>query len=305
MAESSDSESMLKGTERKKRRKNKEKWNATRLLYNETPSDEYVEENECVLPCAKKVKPPPFSKVWSDEDEISILRGMIKFKDETGRDAGPNMVEFRSFILESLICQATLVQLREKVRRLRGKYEKSLERGNAPTTPHEVQLFQLCQKIWSELPNSSEQQNIVVKKNHNITEKGKPEKQNPPENGRLRQQIIEQHKIIPPTGLDGQTLEALFQRVSKDMELVVNSKPCLRGNKKEVGIRVLDLCLQNNKVRLKFATLVQEKVNSPELRDSPELLEQEILRAYLEAKMEHAQLLLNAYDSFIKSLGCF
>ncbi|KAJ8546595.1 hypothetical protein K7X08_034105 [Anisodus acutangulus] len=36
-------------------------------------------------------------------------------------------------------------------------------------------------------------------------------------------------------------------------------------------------------------------------RDSPELLEQEVIRAYLEAKIEHTQLLSNAYNSFIKA----
>ena len=35
-------------------------------------------------------------------------------------------------------------------------------------------------------------------------------------------------------------------------------------------------------------------------QDSPELMEQVVLRAYLEAKIEHAQLLLNAYDGLTK-----
>ncbi|MCE3050936.1 hypothetical protein HAX54_048571 [Datura stramonium] len=74
---------------------------------NSNPDEE---ESERVLPSPKKrvktngdsKKPPPFSKVWSDEDEISILRGIIKFKEETGHDARQNMAEFRAFILESL-----------------------------------------------------------------------------------------------------------------------------------------------------------------------------------------------------------
>ncbi|XP_055805910.1 GLABROUS1 enhancer-binding protein-like 1 isoform X1 [Solanum dulcamara] len=357
--------------EKSKKRKNKDieekksiTDNVARLLYNDTPSDGYDEEQS---PSPKRMmKPPPFSKVWSDEDEISILRGIIKFKDQTGRDAGQNMAEFRAFILQSLTLQATLVQLREKIRRLREKYEKTVGRGNASlTTQHELQLFQLCQKIWTEHPNSSgtghqnllvkekqnvpengqpeqqnllvkeklnnpekqhdipefgrpEQQNLLVKDKQNIQENGPPkqqnllvkEKQNNPEKqhnipviGRPRQQNIpqiQQHKIIPETGLDAQTLEDLFKRISKDIELVTNSKACLSGNENEVGIRVLGLSLESMKLGIKLGTLVQEKANSPELRDSPELREQVVLRAYLEAKIEHAQLLLNAYNSFIK-----
>ncbi|XP_059279292.1 GLABROUS1 enhancer-binding protein-like 2 isoform X2 [Lycium ferocissimum] len=290
---------------------------STTLLYNETLS----EQSE--LPSLKRVKtkkPPPFSKVWSDKDEITVLKDMIKFKKETGPDAAQNMLEFHPLVLKSLVLKATRVQLRKKVRLLKKKYEKSVETGNGYKTVHEEVLFQLCEKIWPvnsksssgtgqpeqpnssgtgqlELPNSSgtgqrEQQNVLVN--------GQWKKHNLPKIGPLGQGP-RQHIIIPETGLNGQALEALFERLSKDMELVMNSQACLRGYQKEVDMKKFDLYLDSLKLRIKFEALVLEKANSPELRDSPELLEQEVIRAYLEAKLDLTQQLLNAYNSFSKA----
>ncbi|KAK4348240.1 hypothetical protein RND71_034579 [Anisodus tanguticus] len=272
-------------------RKKKEKYNARRLLYND-------DERSCLDGKKRKNKhveqkePRPFSKVWSDEDEISLLKGMIKFKKEKGRDVAKNMVEFHPFMLKSLVLQATRVQLREKVRQLRIKYQNS---GNGSRTLHEGKLFQLCEKIWTvhpkqvtEQPNSSRTGQL----NHNIPE--------------IRHNILEigrpiQHNMIPVTALNVETLEALDERIREDIELVLNSKACLRGTKWDADLRKFDLCGESFGLSLKLVTLVREKANSPELRDSPELLEQEVIRAYLEAKIEHTQLLSNAYNSFIKA----
>ncbi|WMV13906.1 hypothetical protein MTR67_007291 [Solanum verrucosum] len=311
-----------------KKRKNKDV-DVTRFLYNDTPSDGYDEE-KTPSPKAKRMmklksKPPLFSKVWSDEDEISLLTGIIKFKEQTAREVAQNMAEFRAFILPSLTLQATPVQLREKIRRIRLKYEKTLATGNPSNTDlHQVQVFQLCQKIWTQPPNSNSlllkenhnipENDLQVKEKHNIPDNGLQvkEEHNIPENGQPGKQNllvkekkhnirpIQQHKIIPDSGLDGKTMEDLLKRLAKDVELVVNSKACLQGNSNEVGIRVLDIGLESMKLGIKLGKLVHEKATSPELQDSPELREQVVLRAYLEAKIEHAQLLLNAYDGLIK-----
>ncbi|KAK4709771.1 hypothetical protein R3W88_004284 [Solanum pinnatisectum] len=308
-----------------KKRKNKDV-DVTRFLYNDTPSDGYDEEKtpspkadrmmklksnpsdgydeeKTPSPKAKRMmklksKPPLFLKVWSDEDEISLLTGIIKFKEQTAREVAQNMAEFRAFILPSLTLQPTPVQLREKIRRIRLKYEKTLATGNPSNTDlHQVQVFQLCQKIWTQPPYSN---SLLLKEKHNIPENGKPEKQNLLVKEKHNIRPIQQHKIIPDSGLDGKTMEDLLKRLAKDVELVVNSKACLRGNYNEVGIRVLDIGLESMKLGIKLGKLVHEIATSPELQDSPELREQVVLRAYLEAKIEHAQLLLNAYDSLIK-----
>ncbi|XP_060195741.1 uncharacterized protein LOC132624991 [Lycium barbarum] len=280
-------------TKKRKNRNMEVNESAARFLYCETPS----EESEGVLASPRTVitkKLRPFSKVWSDEDEITILEGIIRFKTETGLDAAQNMVKFYPFIRKSLVLDAKLIQVREKIRRFREKYAKSAKNGSGSRTVHEEKLFHLCEEIWTvnakqkpEQPNSSrtgEHQNLLVN--------GQGKKLNTPENGR--------HRLLPETGLNGQAFEAVLERLWTDMDLVINSKAYLHGNQKAVDKRALDLYFDCSKLRIKFGTLVYEKASSPELRDSPELLEQEVLRIYLEMKIELIQLLLNAYNSFSK-----
>lgn len=82
-----------------------------------------------------------FQRVWSKDDEIAILKGMIDFTAKTG--AGPavaNMNEFHDFIKKSLQIGASKTQLSDKVRRLKKKIN--------PTKPHEMAAFQLSKRIW-------------------------------------------------------------------------------------------------------------------------------------------------------------
>ncbi|KAK4348147.1 hypothetical protein RND71_034486 [Anisodus tanguticus] len=86
-----------------------------------------------------------------------------------------------------------------------------------------------------------------------------------------------QHNFIPVTGLNVKTLEALDERIRNDIELVLNSKACFRGTKWEVDLKSVDLYQQCFGLSLKLLTLVREKEKekSPELQDSPDLLEHE------------------------------
>ncbi|GLU04148.1 hypothetical protein SLE2022_213100 [Rubroshorea leprosula] len=90
-----------------------------------------------------------FQRVWTEEDEIVILNGMIAYKDEMGEDPSSNMGEFYHYILESVSFVCTKIQLKEKIRRLKDKYLKKANKGEKTfSTPHEDQVFRLSKKIW-------------------------------------------------------------------------------------------------------------------------------------------------------------
>ncbi|GLT34179.1 hypothetical protein SLA2020_087100 [Shorea laevis] len=90
-----------------------------------------------------------FQRVWTEEDEIVILNGMIDYKDEMGEDPSSNMGEFHHYILESVSFVCTKIQLKEKIRRLKEKYLKKANKGEKTfSTPHEDQVFRLSKKIW-------------------------------------------------------------------------------------------------------------------------------------------------------------
>ncbi|KAH7545836.1 probable transcription factor At1g61730 [Ziziphus jujuba] len=91
-----------------------------------------------------------FQRLWSEDDEIVILRGMIDYTAKKGADPSADMNAFHDFIKKSLQINVTKAQLADKVRRLKKKYENNAGKGKKynPTKPHELKAFELSKKIW-------------------------------------------------------------------------------------------------------------------------------------------------------------
>ncbi|KAK2642470.1 hypothetical protein Ddye_024233 [Dipteronia dyeriana] len=95
-----------------------------------------------------------FQRVWSEDDEIAVLKGMIEFSTKKGVDPSQDMNAFHDFIKKSLHIDVSRTQLVDKIRRLRKKYENNLERaikkGEVRTfsKPHEQKAYDLSKKVW-------------------------------------------------------------------------------------------------------------------------------------------------------------
>ncbi|GMN71256.1 hypothetical protein TIFTF001_055137 [Ficus carica] len=92
--------------------------------------------------------------MWSEEDEIALLKGMSHYKAKKGNDPNADMGAFHDFIKEKLNPDITKYKLSEKIRRLKKKYlnnaSKIEEDDEDPIfpKPHELRSFQLSKKIW-------------------------------------------------------------------------------------------------------------------------------------------------------------
>ncbi|KAF9597583.1 hypothetical protein IFM89_019951 [Coptis chinensis] len=86
------------------------------------------------------------AKLWSENDETVILKGLIEFKKK-GKNAGSDLTGFLDFIKEGLDADANRDQLKSKLQRLKQKYQSS---SGGFTKPHEVKLFELSKQIWGE-----------------------------------------------------------------------------------------------------------------------------------------------------------
>ncbi|EXB31415.1 hypothetical protein L484_014842 [Morus notabilis] len=107
------------------------------------------EEEEAKMSGGDDSKKLLFQRLWSEDDEIAILKGMIDYAAKTGADAAvADMNAFYDFIKKSLHIDATKTQLSDKVRRLKKKYVNNLKKKYNPTKPHELEAFQLSKKIW-------------------------------------------------------------------------------------------------------------------------------------------------------------
>ncbi|KAM5580742.1 STOREKEEPER protein [Rosa sericea] len=100
-------------------------------------------------------------RLWGEDDEIAILKGMIDFKAKKGIDPSSNMGAFHEFLKRSLKADVSKNQLMDKTRRLKKKYHTNAEKGENGEDPvfskaHESKSFDLSKKIWGAEANGGD-----------------------------------------------------------------------------------------------------------------------------------------------------
>ncbi|KAE9614461.1 hypothetical protein Lal_00012291 [Lupinus albus] len=94
-----------------------------------------------------------FQRLWSEEDEIAILKGIVEFTSKTGKDPYKYAEAFYEFVKKSLHVEASSNQLKEKIRRLKRKFENNANRGKNGEDPNfskqfDRETFELSKKVW-------------------------------------------------------------------------------------------------------------------------------------------------------------
>lgn len=93
------------------------------------------------------------NRLWSNEDEIAVLNGMIEFKTMKGFVPNADMGRFHSFIKGKLKVDFSKDQLRTKIIRMKKRFVNALKKGDNGSDPvfskpHEVMAFEISKKIW-------------------------------------------------------------------------------------------------------------------------------------------------------------
>ncbi|XP_065881898.1 GLABROUS1 enhancer-binding protein-like [Euphorbia lathyris] len=94
-----------------------------------------------------------FQRLWSEDDEIVLLKGIIDFIEKKGIDPAKDMNAYYDFIKKSLHFDVALTQLKDKVWRLKKKFENHAKKGKNGedktfSKPHDQTTFDLSKKIW-------------------------------------------------------------------------------------------------------------------------------------------------------------
>ncbi|XP_010241034.1 PREDICTED: probable transcription factor At1g11510 [Nelumbo nucifera] len=115
-----------------------------------------VEETEKSGDDAKKQL---FQRLWSEDDEIIILKGIIDYSRKS-TDPWTDMAGFHEFIKKVLHVDVNKNQLADKIRRLKKKYKTNVGRGQGGNDPlfsksHESNVFELSKKIWGSEDNAA------------------------------------------------------------------------------------------------------------------------------------------------------
>ncbi|KAK9058282.1 hypothetical protein SSX86_023122 [Deinandra increscens subsp. villosa] len=101
-----------------------------------------------------------FQRLWSEDDEIVILKGMIDYKSETGENPIADTAAFHEFIKKSLHVDVSRAQLVDKIRRLRKKFVNNASRekngkDRSFSKSHEQKGYELSKLIWGGSGHSS------------------------------------------------------------------------------------------------------------------------------------------------------
>ncbi|OIV91607.1 hypothetical protein TanjilG_09019 [Lupinus angustifolius] len=97
----------------------------------------------------------PFQRLFSEEDEIAILNGMIEFKKTTGNDPFRFINFFHRFVSKSLHIDASSNQLKDKIQRLKRKFNANAKKKSF-SKRHDEEAFELSKKIWGNAGGSNE-----------------------------------------------------------------------------------------------------------------------------------------------------
>ncbi|PUZ51837.1 hypothetical protein GQ55_6G222600 [Panicum hallii var. hallii] len=95
------------------------------------------------------------SRVWSPEDELTILNALIEYRAKKGRLPGSSQdtSKLHLQIYGRLTANASTTQLSDKVRRLKHKYKLQVKRAKnrgVPDLPteHDRSVYELSKKVW-------------------------------------------------------------------------------------------------------------------------------------------------------------
>lgn len=126
-----------------------------------------------------------FQRLWSEDNEIELIEGMINYVNEKGKDPIADVNDFHDFVKQSLHVDVNNRQVITKVRRLKKKYANNVAKAESTgkvrsfSNPHEKKMYELSKNLWGNASNKNVVMNSNTKK-VNVTPK--PNK-NPKSNG--------------------------------------------------------------------------------------------------------------------------
>ncbi|XP_022544427.1 GLABROUS1 enhancer-binding protein isoform X1 [Brassica napus] len=95
------------------------------------------------------------SRIWNEEDELTVLKGLVDYQAQKGIEPKSNWSDFYRFLLGgggSITGKFSKEQVLSKIRKLKAKFIASIQTGNTSQS----EAFLLSKSIWG-LQNESDQ----------------------------------------------------------------------------------------------------------------------------------------------------
>ncbi|XP_076941312.1 GLABROUS1 enhancer-binding protein-like [Bidens hawaiensis] len=95
-----------------------------------------------------------FQRLWSEENEVELIQGMIDYVKAKGKDPAADVNDFHEFVKQSLHVDVNDRQMLAKARRLKKKFENNVARVETKgkvrsfSNPHEKKMYELSKHLW-------------------------------------------------------------------------------------------------------------------------------------------------------------
>ncbi|XP_010323794.1 STOREKEEPER protein isoform X1 [Solanum lycopersicum] len=88
--------------------------------------------------------------LWSDDDQLALLKGIVEYKEVEGMEPNADMSAFHEFIKGKLQVEVSKSQLSEKLKRLKKKFLTNVKGGEEPVfmKDQDFSVFQHSKRIW-------------------------------------------------------------------------------------------------------------------------------------------------------------
>ncbi|KAI3421543.1 TPR_REGION domain-containing protein [Psidium guajava] len=94
-----------------------------------------------------------FQRLWSEKDEIKLLRGMIKFRKKKRLEPSTNIRAFKDYLNKKSVrldFDADESQFYNKIRHMKLKYMNGCKTGRVWKKPHDQKVSELSRVFWGD-----------------------------------------------------------------------------------------------------------------------------------------------------------
>ncbi|XP_010464408.1 PREDICTED: GLABROUS1 enhancer-binding protein-like isoform X2 [Camelina sativa] len=95
--------------------------------------------------------PSDSKRLWSKDDELVILKGIVDYRNKTGLDYRSDSAVFFEYIKDGIDGIVSKDQLMNKIRKLKSKFRNSSVKKPSFTNPQDSEIFDLSMAIWGKV----------------------------------------------------------------------------------------------------------------------------------------------------------
>ncbi|CAH8385156.1 unnamed protein product [Eruca vesicaria subsp. sativa] len=169
-----------------------------------------------------------FQRVWTEEDEIAVLQGIIDFKNQTGSSPYDDKNALYDLVKKSVSFDVTKTQFLEKIRALKKKFDNNLGRGKKKgkdpsfSKDHDRKAFDLAKLVWGDNGIMALESSSAGKKLKKVEPSVKKQKQEEPvvkkqeEPAVMKQEFFSVVELVTRFGVDDLAAKQGWSRLSAE-----------------------------------------------------------------------------------------